>query len=71
MKKNILMIFISIFCAFCSKKNVQIEEDLTLYFDKAMGYFEKNKFMRARDEFEFIIMTDPGSKIANEAPTRP
>ena len=67
MKKNILMIVISIFCAFCSKKNIQIEEDLTLYFDKAMGYFEKNKFMRARDEFEFIIMTDPGSKIANEA----
>ncbi|SVD08184.1 uncharacterized protein METZ01_LOCUS361038 [marine metagenome] len=51
----------------CSKKNVHVEEDLSPRFDKAMGYFDRGKFPRARDEFDYIIMTDPGSKIANES----
>ena len=32
-----------------------------------MIYFDRGKFPRARDEFNYIIMTDPGSKIANES----
>ena len=51
----------------CSKKNVHVEEDLSPRFEKAMGYFDRGKFPRARDEFDYIIMTDPGSKIANES----
>ena len=67
MNKNILIVVSCLLIGFCSKKNVEYKEDLTLYFDKAMKYFEKNKFLRAKDEFEYIIMTDPGSKIANES----
>ena len=65
MKK--LLIIIGIFVVGCGKKNVQLEEDLTPRFDKAMEYFERDKFLRAKDEFDYIIMADPGSKIANES----
>ena len=65
MKKLLIIIIIGIFVAGCGKNNVQLEEDLTPRFDKAMEYFERDKFLRAKDEFDYIIMADPGSKIAN------
>ena len=67
MKKLLIIIIVGIFVAGCGKKNVQLEEDLTPRFDKAMEYFERDKFLRAKDEFDYIIMADPGSKIANES----
>ena len=51
----------------CGNKSVHIEEDLTPAFNKAMIYFNKGKYSRAKDEFNYIIMTDPGSKLANES----
>ena len=51
----------------CGKKNVHLEEDLSPRFEKAMGYFDKGKYSRAKDEFDYIIMADPGSKISNES----
>ena len=51
----------------CSKKNIHLEEDLSPRFEKAMGYFDKGKYSRAKDEFDYIIMADPGSKISNES----
>ena len=56
-----------ILLAGCSKKDVHLEEDLSPRFEKAMGYFDKDKFARAKEEFDYIIMADPGSKIANES----
>ena len=56
-----------ILLAGCSKKDVHLEEDLSPRFEKAMGYFDKGKYSRAKDEFDYIIMADPGSKIANES----
>ena len=67
MKKLLIIIVIGIFVAGCGKKNVQLEDDLTPRFDKAMDFFEREKFLRAKDEFDYIIITDPGSKIANES----
>ena len=32
-----------------------------------MGYFDKSKFSRAKSDFDYIIMANPGSKIANES----
>ena len=46
---------------------MHLEEDLSPRFEKAMGYFDKGKYSRAKDEFDYIIMADPGSKIANES----
>jgi len=65
-KKTILLIMMLLVIA-CDKKDIHMEEDLSHRFDKAMGYFEKGKYPRAKDEFDYIIMTDPGSKIANES----
>ncbi|SVB26832.1 uncharacterized protein METZ01_LOCUS179686 [marine metagenome] len=56
-----------ILLAGCGKKDVHLEEDLSPRFEKAMGYFNKGKYSRAKDEFDYIIMADPGSKIANES----
>ena len=51
----------------CGKKDVHLEEDLSPRLEKAMGYFDKGKYPRAKDEFDYIIMADPGSKISNES----
>jgi len=67
MKKLLIIIVIGIFVIGCGKKNVQLEEDLTPRFDKAIEYFDRGKFLRAKDEFDYIIMADPGSKMANES----
>ena len=56
-----------ILLAGCGKKDVHLEEDLSPKFEKAMGYFDKGKYSRAKDEFDYIIMADPGSKISNES----
>ena len=67
MRKKITFILIVVFLVCCSKKNVHVEEDLSPRFDKAMEYFDRGKYPRAKDEFDYIIMRDPGSKIANES----
>ena len=51
----------------CSNQSVHLEEDLTPNFTKAMKFFDKGKYLRARDEFNYIIMMDPGSQLANES----
>ena len=51
----------------CGGQSINLENDLTPYFDKAMEYYNRGKFVRAKDEFDYIILVDPGSRIANEA----
>ena len=51
----------------CAKKDVHLEEDLSPQFKKAMGYFDKGKFARAKIESDYINIANPGSKIANES----
>ena len=65
--KYFIFILISSIIMNCGSKSVYIEEDLTPKFNKAINFFDKGKYSRARDEFNYIIMTDPGSKLANES----
>ena len=65
--KYFIYIIITVLLVNCGSKSVQLKEDLTPTFNKAMKYFEKGKYSRARDEFDYIIMMDPGSKLANES----
>jgi len=67
MNNKINIILLMILLASCGKKDVHLEEDLSPRFEKAMGYFDKGKYSRAKDEFDYIIMADPGSKISNES----
>ena len=66
MKKITLFIFILSFIT-CSNKKINVESDFSNNFQKAINYFEKKKYSRARDEFDYIIKSDSGSKLANEA----
>ena len=65
--QKIIFVLLIVLLNSCAKKNVQLEEDLSPRFEKAMKYFNKDKYSRAKDEFDYIIMADPGSKIANES----
>ena len=67
MIKNIIFILLIILLAGCSKKTAHLEEDLSPRYEKAIDYFNKGKYGRAKDEFDYIIMADPGSKLANES----
>ena len=67
MKYKIISILILVFLISCAKKDVHLEEDLSIQFEKAMKFFNKEKYSRAKDEYDYIIMTDPGSKLANES----
>ena len=67
MKHKTIFILMMVLITHCSKKDIHLEEDLSPKFEKAMGYFDKGKFVRAKAEFEYIIMANPGSKIANES----
>jgi len=67
MNNKINFILLMILLMGCGKKNVHLEEDLSPRFEKAMRYFDKGKYSRAKDEFDYIIMADPGSKISNES----
>jgi outer membrane protein assembly factor BamD len=65
--KYFIFIITILFFINCGSEIVQIEEDLTPKFNKAMKFFGKGKYLRARDEFNNIIVTNPGSKLANES----
>ena len=64
---KIISILLFVILIGCAKKDIHIEEDLSPQFKKAMNYFDKGKYSRAKDEFDYIIMTDQGSKLANES----
>ena len=61
----ILIIYCIVFS--CAKNDLLIQEDLSPHFEKAKKYFDKKKYSRARDEFDYIIMAEPGSKLANRS----
>ena len=65
--KNIIYFVILALIVNCGNKSIELEEDLTSHFDKAMKFYDKSKYTRARDEFDYIINTDPGSKLASES----
>ena len=67
MNNKVNFILLMVLLVGCSKKDVQLEEDLSPRYEKALKYFDKGKYSRAKDEFDYIIMVDPGSKIANES----
>ena len=69
MQRYFLYIVISMFLVIfgCAAKNIQIEQDLMPNYNKALKFFNLDKYVRAKDSFEFIIMTDPGSILANKS----
>lgn len=67
MLKRIILIPLFLIIYGCMSKDVFVQEDLSPRFEKAMKYFIKGKFNRAKDEFNTIIISDNGSKLASDA----
>ena len=64
-KKYFLLILIFLFA--CSNVGDTFSVDIQKKYDKGMKLFNKGKYTRAREQFEFIVMNNPGSKISIDA----
>ncbi len=65
--KRFSTILLILFFINCGNKSVNVNPDFSSNFEKAVKFFNKGKFSRARDEFDHIIISDAGSKWANES----
>ena len=61
------LIFIVIFINACSSLGDSFSVDIQKKYEKSLDLFGKEKFTRAREQFEFIIMNNPGSKLSIDA----
>lgn len=51
----------------CSASKLSISEELQQRFEKGVSLFESEKYMRAKDEFLFIVSNNPGTQMALDA----
>ena len=65
--KTILLSILLIFSVSCFNQKFSIEDNLKKKYDKGISLFEKGKYTRAREQFDFIVMNSPGSFIAIDA----
>ena len=64
----VIRIFIlAFFLISCADKEINLEDNLRMQYEKGLDFFHNNKFNKAKDEFDFIVMNNPGSKFALEA----
>ena len=61
------LIFIVIFINACSSLSDSFSVDIQKKYEKGLDLYDKEKFTRAREQFEFIIMNNPGSKLSIDA----
>ncbi len=68
---NVLRIFSILFCIIvsvsCFNQKTGLEDDLKKKFEKGLTLFEKGKYARAQEQFDYIVMNSPGSYIAIDA----
>ena len=65
-KKITLFIILTILIIFqaCSGIKNNIDADLRKKYDKGIELFNKKKYVRAIEQFQYIIMNNPGSRIS-------
>jgi len=51
----------------CRHTQPEIDEDLSIRFEKGMDYYNKSQYKKSKEEFDFIVMNNPGSRLAVEA----
>ena len=64
---KLIIVVLGIFLFSCSGNKLNDGRFGLPDFSKAMNYFEKEKYMRAKEEFKYIILEDPLSQHANDA----
>ena len=62
-----LKLFILIIFLGCSATKVSFSEELQQKFNKGEQLYKDGKYTRAKDEFQFVVMNNPGSKMALDA----
>ena len=62
MSKIRYILFLLLFA--CTSTKLSFEDQLNQKFEKGVELFDKQKYSRAKDELEFIITNNPGSKMA-------
>jgi outer membrane protein assembly factor BamD len=65
--KLFLAIIISFVVMSCGFKSQNIEVDLADKYQKGIEYFDSEKYDKAKKEFDYIVMNNPGSKLALES----
>ncbi|MAJ43432.1 MAG: hypothetical protein CMF96_01625 [Candidatus Marinimicrobia bacterium] len=67
MKRFVNISLVILFCISCGNKTDLLDENISEKFNLGMKYFEKEKYLKAESEFNFLILSNPGSKLALEA----
>jgi|GEM_PF-112323 outer membrane protein assembly factor BamD len=63
-KKLLSNISMALLIVACGNSDVDFDEDLAERFEKGMQHYEAEKFKKAKEEFDFIVMNNPGSRLA-------
>ena len=67
MKRIKFIFLIIIFLISCGSKTDIIDENIQERFNLGLQYFEKEKYLKAETEFNYLILNNPGSKLALDA----
>ena len=57
-----LKLFTLILFLGCSTTKISFVEELEQKFNKGEKLYQDGKYTRAKDEFQFVVMNNPGSK---------
>jgi outer membrane protein assembly factor BamD len=67
MKKISLIVIIISLIVSCGSKSDVVNENISERFNLGVKYFEKEKYLKAEMEFNYLILNNPGSKLALDA----
>ena len=67
MKLKINSLIVFLFLASCASKLGIQDDDILGRYELGMKYFEKEKYLKAESEFNYLILNNPGSKLALDA----
>jgi outer membrane protein assembly factor BamD len=62
----ILVLLINVLSG-CSQKPSLNEEDLNARFQKGVELYEEERYLRAIDEFTYVVLNAPGTELADDA----
>lgn len=66
-QKFILISLYIILMMNCGSKSSLLDENIAERFNLGMEYFEKEKYLKAEIEFNYLILNNPGSKLSLDA----
>ena len=63
----VLFLTLAFFIVNCAGKKPQTYEDANIYYTKAQKEFDKEKWLKAIDNFRLYILNNPGGELADDA----